>query len=651
MSNQLYGPEFILKERSSGYRSSSYALAEIIDNSVDAQAKNIDIYLVDSIVGQRASQRTRVNEIYVCDDGAGMSISRLNGCLTFSEGEGVSDRRIGAFGVGLPKSSISMARRVEVFSREKGTDNWNYVYLDIDELLAQNESNYNGAIQKKPDFLNPNEYNKYNTIIRWLNLDKIDFKQGKTIAGHMSKLFGRIYRYQLIKGLKITTINSIEQGNGIYHKDRSEVLIYDPMFLHSGRSQASIRLWDFIENPKGVLSHKTLGDRDEYKVLNYYEKYLYSDAQKGIKPLFQENHNFHDVTYDIDLNNRKYKWTLKASFAPSDFTNPGIRSGGQTEIGKMFGEKMDGTPNFKSGNIFFIRAGREIDFGHFGLYKVNELKHRFWTIEVHFDSDLDELLGLSNNKQSVMFNQTTDRSLGKIIPDVEMELGEMRMRLWSQMTIKITAAIEEMRQTHRDYAKNWLNQEKIDKAEEGGGKGTGPIETIEPAVFEVLPQGDPWTEEDKSEITEFLKSRFLNLPLSAIREQVEVFAEGKTRTLVLYAPIETGVLFELTEKRGKEVTLINNNHKFYTQILEPLKSHRQLSIFAIAIEMLISSQSVEMDRLIYENKSKYYSPLNKFKSYFSDRLDEFIEDSRLRINVDFFLKELVDDNNDIDEDE
>ena len=84
-----------------------------------------------------------------------------------------------------------------------------------------------------------------------------------------------------------------------------------------------------------------------------------------------------------------------------------------------------------------------------------------------------------------MFNQTTDRSLGKIIPDVEMELGEMRMRLWSQMTIKITAAIEEMRQTHRDYAKNWLNQEKIDKAEEGGEKGTGPIETIEPAVFEV----------------------------------------------------------------------------------------------------------------------------------------------------------------------
>ena len=128
---------------------------------------------------------------------------------------------------------------------------------------------------------------------------------------------------------------------------------------------------------------------------------------------------------------------------------------------------------------------------------------------------------------------------------------------------------------------------------------------------------------------------------------MDVFAEA-FKNISSLCSIETGVLFELTEKRGKEVTLINNNHKFYTEILEPLKSHRQLSIFAIAIEMLISSQSVEMDRLIYENKAKYFSPLNKFRSYFSDRLDEFIEDSKLRINVDYFFRELS-GNEDFDE--
>ena len=49
MSNQLYGPEFILKERSSVDRSWSYALAEIIDTSVGAEANNIDIYLDNTV--------------------------------------------------------------------------------------------------------------------------------------------------------------------------------------------------------------------------------------------------------------------------------------------------------------------------------------------------------------------------------------------------------------------------------------------------------------------------------------------------------------------------------------------------------------------------------------------------------------------------
>ena len=53
---------------------------------------------------------------------------------------------------------------------------------------------------------------------------------------------------------------------------------------------------------------------------------------------------------------------------------------------------MSGIKHFKSGNIFFVRANREIDFGHFGLYTVTDEKNRFWTIEVHFDSDLDELM-------------------------------------------------------------------------------------------------------------------------------------------------------------------------------------------------------------------------------------------------------------------
>ncbi len=46
MANNLYGSRFIEKLVSSGYKNPTYAMAEIIDNSVDAKAKNIDIILV-----------------------------------------------------------------------------------------------------------------------------------------------------------------------------------------------------------------------------------------------------------------------------------------------------------------------------------------------------------------------------------------------------------------------------------------------------------------------------------------------------------------------------------------------------------------------------------------------------------------------------
>ena len=39
----LYGTNFIERQRSSGYRSTIHSLAEIVDNSVDANSTKIDI--------------------------------------------------------------------------------------------------------------------------------------------------------------------------------------------------------------------------------------------------------------------------------------------------------------------------------------------------------------------------------------------------------------------------------------------------------------------------------------------------------------------------------------------------------------------------------------------------------------------------------
>ena len=47
MGNNLFGNQFVEKLVSSGYKSPIYAMAEIIDNSVDAKSKNIDVTFVE----------------------------------------------------------------------------------------------------------------------------------------------------------------------------------------------------------------------------------------------------------------------------------------------------------------------------------------------------------------------------------------------------------------------------------------------------------------------------------------------------------------------------------------------------------------------------------------------------------------------------
>ena len=100
----IIGANFLEKFRSSDYKSSVYALAEILDNSVDANAKNIELITI--------TKDKKIKEIFFIDDGTGMSEKILAKCVVFSEGTNTSGtKKTGFFGMGLPKLiTISMPR-------------------------------------------------------------------------------------------------------------------------------------------------------------------------------------------------------------------------------------------------------------------------------------------------------------------------------------------------------------------------------------------------------------------------------------------------------------------------------------------------------------------------------------------------------------
>ena len=390
--NRLYGTKYIEKQRRSGYKSTIYAMAEIVDNSVDAKASCIDIIIVTDEVHVGRSRQDKISEIIFVDNGKGMQIERLNGCLKFSEGEGRQDGRIGAFGVGLPNSSISVCRRVDVYSKDN-KQNWNHVFLDLDDQLDRDEPGYDDAVQiDQPDvsqhFLKDSEPK---TIVRWTKIDLIDTSNPEILRRRLEKLMGRIYRYSLGEGLVIR-IGRIKMGNSSFDGlGLTEILGNDPLYVSKKKTLVTDLIWKSATEQEPIGVHDKLGHLEDFQSSFHYKTFIEGcKVNETNKPLFQKCDDYWDVPYTVSFGNKTFTWKIRASFAYKAIRNPGITKGGDTAIGREFGKKMSGDryEKIKSANIFFMRSGREIDFGHFGLYTVTDTTNRFWTIEIHFDQDL-----------------------------------------------------------------------------------------------------------------------------------------------------------------------------------------------------------------------------------------------------------------------
>jgi hypothetical protein len=124
-----YAPLLIESMRSLGY-SFDTAIADLIDNSVSAEAKNINILIDPSDDPQ----------LIIFDDGHGMDAATLEEALRFGsrgpgETRGIND--LGRFGLGLKSASLSQCRRLVVASKHDGE--LNCFSWDLDEVKRTND--------------------------------------------------------------------------------------------------------------------------------------------------------------------------------------------------------------------------------------------------------------------------------------------------------------------------------------------------------------------------------------------------------------------------------------------------------------------------------------------------------------------------------
>lgn len=214
MDGLLVASQFIRAVRASGYVSLSTAIAELIDNSIQASSKTIAVSIVRT--------EGTLPEICVEDDGHGMTKAELETCLRFGGTSRFDDRTsFGRFGMGLPAASLSQARHVTVTAWTTHVRPLKVV-LDVDDVV-RGEQVMLRAVRANEAPPTPS-----GCIVRWKRCDKIEYRRLGWQERALHRDLGRIYRRFLQSGLRLTI-------NGTPVKPLDPLLLLPKIEGHSAR--------------------------------------------------------------------------------------------------------------------------------------------------------------------------------------------------------------------------------------------------------------------------------------------------------------------------------------------------------------------------------------------------------------------------------
>lgn len=198
------------------------ALADLVDNSLDAEATQVDINI-------DKEKKT----IQIIDNGTGMDLPTLVESVKLGSDTNKDGSDLGRFGMGLVTASISMARRLEVTSLTAGGE-IHKVVLDLDHIMES--GNWEATIEE-PEMqeIISLQANGHGTVVYLSHIDKLE----PQIIGKSKAHFGETFRKFIDSGRKIFI-------------NEERVLAYDP--LESAAESTDI-LYDEEAEINGKIFH------------------------------------------------------------------------------------------------------------------------------------------------------------------------------------------------------------------------------------------------------------------------------------------------------------------------------------------------------------------------------------------------------------
>ena len=367
----------LLSLRASGHDYCS-AIGEVFDNSIQANANYINLRLFTDkrVVGKNSKKTEVVDRVAIGDDGDGMDISVLHRALQLGYSTRYDDRGgMGRFGVGAKLGGISVARRLELWSRQNGDDPWLHTYIDLDEIEAGTMTSIPTPMPSDLPADCADLVGEHGTLVIWSNADRLAMResggarQASTVESELMNYTARTFRKFLDGGIQITV-------------GSTAVKPHDPLYLmtttrfHEGKSP---------------------------------------DAKAAIVV---------DESFDCPIPwypTRTAPVRVRMTLTHESFRRR--RGDGGTDFAKD--RRID-----ENEGISILRADREIFFGYLrSVQPSTEKVHidRFWGAEISFSPELDECFHVRNVKKGAEpLNGLRDKLATYIFKTVESLRKQIR---------------------------------------------------------------------------------------------------------------------------------------------------------------------------------------------------------------------------------
>ena len=514
--------------RDNGYKNTATAVAELIDNSIQAGGSSIELLIMEKIDYAMANPKARINEIAVLDDGHGMDAPVLVAAMQFGNGTRLNDRSgMGRFGMGLPASSISQARRVDVWSWKKPGEIL-HTYLDIDDLgeglvPTPGKAEIPDAWKKASQGIG-----KSGTLIVWSKLDRCVWKTAEALVRNSEFVIGRMYRKFLFDG---------------------KVAIRMCAFSDTAPATKTIDQFALANDPGYLLAPSS------------------TPAPYDQVPLFNQWGANYEVPYTVDFDGEKHVVNVRYSLVKPEARKvaEGSAAAGATEFGKHAKRNL---------GVSLVRAGRELVLDQ-NLVNTYDPTERWWGVEIEFPPSLDVIFGVTNNKQEarnfasvaeLIAGESFDGSLQQEIERLK-ESGDPTQSLYS-IIHAVKNQLSTMRKQLKANAPKAQGAKKRYEAEETATAVTKKRQDDNHAGSSDAGELEDEEARKTALIADLTEAGVGTIPAE---ELVSKVIESGIKYIFVPADLEGSIFFSVRPVAGEIVIKINNNHAAFDKLLSVLE--------------------------------------------------------------------------------